>query len=68
MKRARKILSTQLNAPVERCNTVIHPGAKRTPLTVQAALAADSRTPADSNLEEMDALWNQAKAAEKQFR
>ncbi|MEL6623399.1 MAG: nucleoside triphosphate pyrophosphohydrolase [Pseudomonadota bacterium] len=35
---------------------------------IEAALAADSRTPADSNLEEMDALWNQAKAAEKQSR
>ncbi|MEO1651713.1 MAG: nucleoside triphosphate pyrophosphohydrolase, partial [Pseudomonadota bacterium] len=27
---------------------------------IEAALAADTRTPADSNLEEMDALWNQA--------
>lgn len=32
---------------------------------IEAALAADGRTPSDSDLAEMDALWNQAKADEK---
>ncbi|MCC5992222.1 MAG: nucleoside triphosphate pyrophosphohydrolase [Rhodobacteraceae bacterium] len=33
--------------------------------TIEAALAAQNRRPEDSNLDEMDALWNAAKAAEK---
>lgn len=32
---------------------------------IEDALARDGRTPADSNLEEMDALWDAAKAQEK---
>ncbi|MFD1701732.1 nucleoside triphosphate pyrophosphohydrolase [Methylopila henanensis] len=32
---------------------------------IEAALAAQGRTPADSDLDEMDALWNAAKAAER---
>ena len=32
---------------------------------IEAALAARGRTPAQSTLEEMDALWNEAKAREK---
>ena len=32
---------------------------------IEAALAAQGRTPADSDLWEMDALWNEAKAAER---
>jgi tetrapyrrole methylase family protein/MazG family protein/ATP diphosphatase len=32
---------------------------------IEAALAADGRTPEQSDLAEMDDLWNQAKAAEK---
>lgn len=32
---------------------------------IEAALAAEGRTPHDSDLAEMDALWNAAKAAEK---
>ncbi len=32
---------------------------------IEAALAARGRTPGESSLEEMDALWNAAKAAEK---
>lgn len=32
---------------------------------IEAALAADGRRPEDSTLEEMDALWNAAKAAER---
>ncbi|MEZ5751580.1 MAG: nucleoside triphosphate pyrophosphohydrolase [Paracoccaceae bacterium] len=32
---------------------------------IEAALAAEGRAPKDSTLEEMDALWNAAKAAEK---
>ncbi|MDR4306956.1 nucleoside triphosphate pyrophosphohydrolase [Chelatococcus sambhunathii] len=32
---------------------------------IEAALAAQGRTPADSDLAEMDALWNEAKAAER---
>lgn len=32
---------------------------------IEAALARQGRTPADSDLEEMDALWNEAKAAER---
>ena len=32
---------------------------------IEAALAAQGRTPTDSDLEEMDALWNEAKAAER---
>lgn len=33
--------------------------------SIEAALAADGKRPEDSNLEEMDALWEAAKAAEK---
>lgn len=33
---------------------------------IEAALAAENRRPEDSTLEEMDALWNAAKAREKQ--
>ena len=33
---------------------------------IEASLSAQGRTPADSDLEEMDALWNAAKAAERQ--
>jgi len=33
--------------------------------SIEAALATEGKTPADSDLEEMDALWNVAKAAEK---
>ncbi|WP_121629933.1 nucleoside triphosphate pyrophosphohydrolase [Tropicibacter alexandrii] len=33
--------------------------------SIEAALAAQGRTPADSDLAEMDALWDQAKAAER---
>ncbi|MFP7672826.1 nucleoside triphosphate pyrophosphohydrolase [Marivita sp. S0852] len=33
--------------------------------SIEAALAADGRTPAESSLEEMDRLWDAAKAAEK---
>lgn len=33
---------------------------------IEAALAAKGKTPADSDLQEMDALWNAAKEAEKQ--
>jgi ATP diphosphatase len=32
---------------------------------IEAALASDGRTPAESTLAEMDALWNEAKAAER---
>ncbi len=32
---------------------------------IEAALAEQGRTPADSDLTEMDALWNEAKAAER---
>jgi MazG family protein len=32
---------------------------------IEAGLRESGRTPADSNLEEMDALWNEAKAAER---
>lgn len=32
---------------------------------IEAALSAQNRRPEDSNLDEMDALWNAAKAAEK---
>jgi MazG family protein len=32
---------------------------------IEEALREDGRTPADSNLEEMDALWNEAKGAER---
>ena len=32
---------------------------------IEAALAADGRTPVDSDLAEMDALWNAAKLAER---
>ena len=32
---------------------------------IEAALAEDGRRPQDSDLAEMDALWNRAKAAEK---
>jgi ATP diphosphatase len=32
---------------------------------IEAALAAEGRTPADSDLAEMDALWNEAKAKER---
>ncbi|MCJ9428802.1 nucleoside triphosphate pyrophosphohydrolase [Kordiimonas marina] len=32
---------------------------------IEALLAADGRTPSQSNLEEMDSLWDQAKAEEK---
>jgi len=33
--------------------------------SIEAALAADGRTPKDSDLQEMDALWDAAKRAEK---
>jgi ATP diphosphatase len=33
--------------------------------SIEAALAAEGRSPKDSDLAEMDALWNAAKAAEK---
>ena len=33
--------------------------------SIEAALAADGRTPADSDLAEMDGLWDEAKAAER---
>ncbi len=33
--------------------------------SIEAALAAEGRTPAESDLEEMDRLWNAAKAAER---
>jgi len=33
--------------------------------TIEAALAAEGRTPEDATLAEMDALWDRAKAAEK---
>lgn len=33
--------------------------------SIEAALAADGRTPTDSSLEEMDALWDAAKAEER---
>ena len=33
---------------------------------IEAALARDHRTPADSTLAEMDALWDAAKRAERQ--
>jgi ATP diphosphatase len=33
--------------------------------SIEAALAAEGRTPKDSNLTEMDALWDAAKAEEK---
>ena len=33
--------------------------------SIEARLAAEGRSPAQSNLAEMDALWNAAKAAEK---
>jgi ATP diphosphatase len=36
--------------------------------SIEAALAADGRTPKDSTLEEMDALWDAAKAVEKRDR
>ncbi|MCC5970545.1 MAG: nucleoside triphosphate pyrophosphohydrolase [Pararhodobacter sp.] len=36
--------------------------------SIEAALAAQGRSPADSTLEEMDALWNAAKAVEKNHR
>ena len=32
---------------------------------IEAALAAEGRTPADFDLAEMDALWNAAKLAER---
>jgi ATP diphosphatase len=32
--------------------------------SIEAALAADGRTPEDATLEEMDQLWDEAKAAE----
>ena len=32
---------------------------------IESALAATGRTPEQSTLEEMDALWNEAKRAEK---
>ena len=32
---------------------------------IEAALAKDGRKPEDATLEEMDALWDEAKAAEK---
>ena len=32
---------------------------------IEAALAAEGRRPEDSDLAEMDALWNQAKADER---
>ena len=32
---------------------------------IEAALAAEGRTPAESTLAEMDALWDRAKAAER---
>ncbi|MEO1694393.1 MAG: nucleoside triphosphate pyrophosphohydrolase [Pseudomonadota bacterium] len=35
---------------------------------IEVALAADGRTPADSSLEEMDALWDAAKAQDKRTR
>jgi MazG family protein len=34
--------------------------------SIEAALAADGRKPQDSTLEEMDALWDAAKAAERE--
>ena len=33
--------------------------------SIEAALAKDGRKPEDATLEEMDALWDEAKAAEK---
>jgi ATP diphosphatase len=33
--------------------------------SVEAALAKDGRSPEDATLEEMDVLWDEAKAAEK---
>ena len=36
--------------------------------SIEAALAADGRTPKDSTLEEMDALWDAAKTMEKRDR
>lgn len=36
--------------------------------SIEAALAAQGRSPADSDLAEMDALWDAAKAAEKAAR
>ena len=35
---------------------------------IEADLAADGRRPEDSDLTEMDQLWNKAKAAEKAAR
>ena len=35
---------------------------------IEAALAEDGRRPEDSDLDEMDALWNRAKTAEKESR
>jgi uncharacterized protein YabN with tetrapyrrole methylase and pyrophosphatase domain len=32
---------------------------------IEQKLAENGRTPAESSLEEMDALWNEAKAAER---
>ncbi|MEE8296307.1 MAG: nucleoside triphosphate pyrophosphohydrolase, partial [Hyphomicrobium sp.] len=32
---------------------------------IEVRLAADGRTPSDSDLAEMDALWNDAKAKER---
>jgi ATP diphosphatase len=32
---------------------------------VEDALQAQGKTPTDANLEQLDALWNQAKLAEK---
>jgi len=50
-------------AAVRRTNAKV----ERRFASIEAALAKTGRTPKDSTLSEMDALWDQAKAEEKQI-
>ena len=58
-------LARKLGVDPERAIRLANAKFTRRFAHIETALAADGRTPADSDLAEMDALWNAAKAIEK---
>jgi ATP diphosphatase len=58
-------LARHLDADPEAALRATNQKFERRFAAIERALAARGRTPAQSTLEEMDALWNEAKAAEK---